>query len=92
MRFASVRNRNLASDLLALESVNIEIGFPSAASAGAARWFDFDANAQSRTLDLKVQEERSSTCSCPTPCPTGIFAVFCLHYRTNKNPANTGLS
>jgi hypothetical protein len=92
MRFANVRNRNLAGNLLALESVDIEIGLPSAASAGAARRFDFDANVQSRTPDLKVQEERSSTCSCPTPCPTGIFAVFCLHYRPNKNPAFAGLS
>jgi hypothetical protein len=71
---------------MALESVNIEIG------SLRPRQFDFDANVQSRKPDLKVREERSSTCSCPTPCPTGIFAVFCRHYRTNKNPAFAGLS
>jgi hypothetical protein len=79
---------------MALESVNIEIALPSAASAGAdwspPRQFDFDANVQSRKPDLKVQKERSSTCSCPTPWPHGHFCGVLSALQDKQKPRICG--
>jgi hypothetical protein len=86
-----VRNRNLASNLTAPGSVDIEIGLPSAASAGAdwppPRQFDFDANVQRGTADRKASARRFQT----RLCPTTLFEVFCLHPRNDETRLESGL-
>jgi hypothetical protein len=85
-----VEYRNRASSRTVFGPVHIEIGLPSAASAGARsvppRRFDFDANVQRGMADLKASAGRFQT----RLCPTTLFEPLCLRPRNDETRLEGG--
>jgi hypothetical protein len=80
-RFASVRNRNLTSNLMVLESVNIEIGLPSAASVRFRR--------ERAEPDAPISRPRRNFLQ-PVRAPRAFLRCFVCTPGQTKTPPSRG--